>query len=87
MENDVLVLFLNNGITLISKVEEVFTDLGEPDCKLVNPFVINVQTNEMTRWLEEYTDNHDEIMISSDKILTLVEPKQKLLDEYLEKTK
>jgi hypothetical protein len=38
------------------------------------------------KWLNNIT-NDVEIMISSDKILTLVEPNGKLLDDYLEVTK
>jgi hypothetical protein len=34
-------------------------------------------------WLDELTDSTDAIMISSDKILTLVDPKDTLLNDYL----
>lgn len=87
METDVLVLVLTNGVTLISKVEEVFSELGQPDCKLVNPCLIDEQTIQMSKWLDQYTDDTSEIMISSDKILTLIEPNKKLLEDYLEITK
>jgi hypothetical protein len=33
--------------------------------------------------LYELTDSTDAIMISSDKILTLVDPKEQLLNDYL----
>ena len=32
-----IILFKNN-LVLISRVEEVSTELGEPDCKLIDPF-------------------------------------------------
>jgi hypothetical protein len=51
---------------------------------LINPYVINSELN-LTPWLEEITKN-DDILISSDKILTIVEPKKTLLDKYLELT-
>jgi hypothetical protein len=75
---------LTNNTFLISKIEEIGADLGQPDCKLINPYVINSELN-LTPWLEEITKN-DDILISSDKILTIVEPKKTLLDKYLELT-
>ncbi len=85
MENQVLVIQTINNIVLISQLQEIFTDLGEPDCKLINPYIIDPETKNITPWLGEYTDKTEEIMISSDKILTLVEPNTNLLDNYLEK--
>ena len=79
----VKVLFLMNKMILISKIEEVVSDIGEPDCKLINPFV--VKCTEVQHILEpflcEYT-RQDTFMISSDKILTLAEPTPTLLEKY-----
>ena len=74
MENEVQVLVLINGTVLISGISAVISELGEPDCKL-------------NKWLEEFTDNQDSVMISSDKILTLVDPKSDILNDYLTLTK
>jgi hypothetical protein len=74
---------------LISKIQEVLADIGQPDCKLISPYeVITTESGEKTlvKWLNNIT-NDVEIMISSDKILTLAEPNGKLLDDYLEVTK
>jgi hypothetical protein len=80
----VMLILLMNNIFLISEIEEVVADIGRPDCKLTNPYLIT--GNEITEpWLAEYTDDLD-IMISSDKILTLIQPKQTFLDKYLELT-
>jgi hypothetical protein len=84
MENQILILVLTNSISLITKVEEVSSELGEPDCRLIKPYLIDSELN-ITPWLNEMT-NLDEFMISSDKILTLIEPKKSLLDKYLELT-
>ena len=35
-------LLLKNDIVLISEIVEVGTELGEPDCKLTNPFKLNI---------------------------------------------
>ena len=71
---------------LISEIREVAAmDIGEPDCKLVNPFWIN--TLEGTTTLEPFLSNvtrEDEFMISSDKILTLAEPSPTILEKYLD---
>jgi hypothetical protein len=65
---------------LIATVEEVTTELGEPDCKLVEPYLVKTD-GTVEPWLLNIT-NQNEVMISSDKILTLVEPKTTLLAKY-----
>jgi hypothetical protein len=65
---------------LISQIEEVGADIGEPDCKLTEPFVIN-SDGTLSPWLIEIT-NDNQFMMSSDKILTLVDPKPTLLEKY-----
>lgn len=83
-DKEIFLVVLVEGSVIITEVKQVMSELGEPDCKLVNPYL--VKDKEIHPWLEEYT-NTREIMISSDKILTLVEPKGYLLDQYLENTK
>jgi hypothetical protein len=70
---------------LITEIEEVLVDFGEPNCRLTNPYLIS-DDGSLSPWLREIT-NDEEIMISSDKILTLVEPNGKLLDDYTKITK
>ena len=79
------ILILTNRLNLITEIEEVLVDFGEPNCKLVKPYLIS-EDGSLSPWLRSFT-NDTEIMMSSDKILTLVEPNGKLLDEYLEITK
>lgn len=71
---------MNNQI-LISQIEEVGAEIGEPDCKLVEPYIINQSTLELEPWLLNLT-MQNEFMMSSDKILTLTEPTSKLLKKY-----
>ena len=71
---------MNNQI-LISQIEEVGAEIGEPDCKLVEPYIINQSTLELEPWLLNIT-MQNEFMMSSDKILTLTEPTSKLLKKY-----
>ena len=73
------VLFLTNQIILIAEIDEVLADIGQPDCKLINPCII--VDGKLSKWLSDFTINK-EMFMSSDKILTLVDPTKKLLDEY-----
>ena len=75
-----MVVVLITGTKLIATLEEVTTELGEPDCKLVEPYVIT-EHDTLEPWLLNIT-NQNEVMISSDKILTLVDPKTTLLAKY-----
>jgi len=72
-------LLMNNQI-LISKIEEVGADIGEPDCKLINPFVIG-DGNCLEPFLLGVTKEKT-FMISSEKILTLADPTPTLLEKY-----
>jgi len=86
MEKKVIkVVVLLNKQTLISEIEEVGADIGQPDCKLVNPMVI-CEANTLTPWLLEQTQQ-DVFMISSDKIITLADPMPTLLEKYIDLTK
>ena len=86
MNSDVQCIVLECGLVLISQIESVVSELGEPDCKLINPYLVNLD-GSISKWLDDITDNIEVVMISSDKILTLVDPKQELLNSYLEENK
>lgn len=75
-----LILLTNNQI-LISQVEEVTSELGEPDCRLTEPFLLNQSDLTLSPWLIDFTSDN-KYMISSDKILTLAEPKPTILEKY-----
>ena len=74
------VLVLVNNQILISKIEEMGVDIGEPDCKLTKPFILNTD-GMLEPWLMKIT-RQDVLMMSSDKILTLVDPTPTLLEKY-----
>lgn len=81
MENLVAkILVLMDQTQLISQIEEVGADIGEPDCKLIEPFIIN-SDGTLSPWLIDITDDN-QFMMSSDKILTLVEPNSTILNKY-----
>ena len=83
-EPTVQILYLVNKLLLVSKVESVVADIGQPDCKLTKPCLF--ENGELTLWLSDVSDD-EVVMMSSDKILTLVEPNQTLLDDYESLTK
>lgn len=79
---------LTNNLVLITQIEEVTSELGEPDCKLIKPFSINKNPidgldSTLEPFLCGYT-SQDTFMMSSDKILTLADPKPTLLEKYQE---
>ena len=69
-----------NHQKILTQVEEVTSELGGPDCKLIEPFIIN-DDGTLSPWLLDVTTQNT-FMISSDKILTLVEPNSKLIQKY-----
>ena len=79
-KKDAKVMVLTTGLTLIATLEELSSELGEPDCKLIEPYVVTPE-GTVEPWLVNVT-NQSEVVISSDKILTLVDPKTPLLAKY-----
>ena len=81
MAKDVKVIALANQQVLISEIEEVGSaDIGEPDCKLINPFVVT-KDKTLEPFLGSVT-RETTFMMGSDKILTLVDPTPQLLLKY-----
>ena len=95
MTKTIKVIVLTTKQILISEIEEVgAVDIGQPDCKLVNPFLITTSEEKITMaegvavlkpWLLNVTKD-DIFMISSDKILTLCDPTPTLEEKYLDLT-
>jgi len=78
------ILILKNDLILISEVHEVECELGEPDCKLVNPckmFVSDETTYDLKKWPVFSTQR--EFKIHSDSIFTIVDPKPDQIELYL----
>ena len=86
MTKIIKVVTLMSQQLLISEIAEIAAVVpGEPDCKLINPFVINPE-NVLEPWLLNVTKD-DIFLMSSDKILTLVDPTPTLLEKYQDLTK
>ena len=85
MEKTIKAILLTTNQTLISQIDEVGPDIGQPDCKLTNPFLLQ-QDGTLEPWLISVS-RQDVFMISSDKIITLTEPMPTLVEKYEELTK
>ena len=82
---EVRVIALTNNHYIISQIDEVVAeDIGQPDCKLTKPFVINTETGKtvLEPFMMDLTRDNT-FMMGSDKILTLAIPTPTLLEQYL----
>ena len=85
MEKIIKAIVLTNNQVLVSQIDEVGADIGQPDCKLTNPYTLK-DDGTMEPWLINIS-RQDVFMISSDKILTITEPMPTLVEKYEELTK
>ena len=69
---------------IISEVEEMGAEIGDPDCKLIKPYLFE-SIDDMKPW-PKATDQ-TELMIRSDSILTIADPTKEVIAKYLELTK
>ena len=74
-------LVLLTGIVLIAKIEEIDAELGDPNCLISDVCVIN-SDGTISSWLNFSEDT--ELMIRSENILTITEPKKDIVKLYLE---
>ena len=77
-------LLLKIDNVVVCEVEEIQAELGEPDCRIKNPYQYD-KDKGLTPWPD--FAGQTEMMLRSDEILTMVEPKQEIIDQYLELTK
>ena len=82
---EVRVIALTNNNYIISQVDEVATeDIGQTDCKLTKPYIVNTESGKtiLEPFMLDLTRD-DIFMMGSDKILTLAIPTPTLLEQYL----
>ena len=75
---------LNAHCTLIAEIIEIDAQLGDPNCKLIKPYVYK-SIDDMEPWKADIT-NQTEFMIRSENILTIADPTGKIIDKYTELT-
>jgi hypothetical protein len=83
MDKVIKCVLLDVDNVLITEVIEIVADIGEPNCKLVNPYQF-LGLDDMKPWPK--VTNQKEIMISSDRILTIADPTPEVIEKYLELT-
>jgi len=92
MAKVVKLIALVNSKILLSEIEEVGAEVGEPDCKLINPVTLTTTEDKitveegkvvLTKWLSSFTKDR-EFMMSSDKILTMADPAPSIVEKYMD---
>jgi len=76
-------VLVNVDDLLISEIEEIDAEIGQPNCKLTNPVVF--ESLEKMKPLVE-ASRSTEFMIRSEDILTIADPTQEVINRYLELT-
>tara|TARA_Y100001963_G_C6531950_1_gene331506 strand:+ start:81 stop:344 length:264 start_codon:yes stop_codon:yes gene_type:complete len=72
------IIIFKNNLVLITRFEEVGSEMGEPDCKLIEPFELKGE------YLESWPSfsMQREMMVHSDSFLTILQPDKDHLDKY-----
>jgi hypothetical protein len=83
MDKTIKCLLLDVDNVIISEVVEVDAELGDPNCKLINPYQF-FSEDDMKPWPK--VTNQTELMIRSEDILTIADPKPEIIEKYLELT-
>ena len=83
MTNDIKCILVDVDHVLISQVEEVDAELGNPNCKLTNPVVFE-SLEKMKPLVEASKDTV--FMIRSEDILTIADPTPEVIAKYKEIT-
>ena len=83
MEKTIKCLLLDVDNVIISEVIEVDAEIGDPDCKLIKPYLFISET-DMKPWPK--ATNQIEIMVRSCDILTMADPTEEVIEKYLELT-
>ena len=88
MEKNVKCLLLNVDTVLISEIVEIDAELGDPNCKLINPCLWKKRESTEEFYLEPWIEasNQKELMIRSEDILTIADPTLEVIEKYLELT-
>ena len=76
-------VLVNVSNVLITEIEEMMVEPGEPDCKFINPYLFN-SIDDMKPWIG--ATNQKEFMLRSEDILTIAEPTEEVIKRYKELT-
>ncbi len=77
--NIVLIVLTNNKL-LIADLSQVSSELGEADFLITQPFLIDSNLN-LDPWLSGFSSQKS-FKIHSDKVLTITDPTESLVEKY-----
>lgn len=83
MDKSIKCLLMDVDNVIISEVVEVDAELGDPNCKLIKPYLF-ISEDVMEPWPR--ATNQTELMIRSEDILTIADPKPEIVEKYLKLT-
>jgi len=83
MDKTIKCLLMDVDNVIISEVVEVDAQLGDPNCRLIDPYLF-VSLEDMKPWPK--ATNQRELMIRSEDILTIADPTEEVIAKYLELT-
>ena len=76
----------NDSKVLVTKIREVGAEVGEPDCELEDPVEFKLGEEDwkdrLQRWPGKLVTQDNKCMMTSDDILTIVDPDPELLKAY-----
>ena len=84
MDKVIKCILIDVDNVLISEIVEMDADIGEPNCKLINPLLF-INIDDMKPWKSDIT-NQTEFMVRAEDILTIADPTGTVIDKYLELT-
>ena len=84
MDKVVKCVLIDTDNVLITEIIEMDAEIGDPNCKLINPLVFN-SLDDMKPWKADVT-NQTEFMIRAEDILTIADPTGTVIDKYIELT-
>ena len=84
MDEVIKCILIDVDNVLISEIVEMDAEIGNPNCKLINPLLFT-NIDDMKPWKSDVT-NQTEFMVRAEDILTIADPTGTVIDKYLELT-
>ena len=78
MDKVVKCVLIDTDNVLITEIVEMDAEIGDPNCKLINPLLFN-SLDDMKPWKGDVT-NQTEFMIRAEDILTIADPTGTVID-------
>ena len=83
MDKVIKCILIGTDTIIVSEIAEIYAEIGDPNCKLIKPYRYYGE-NDLRPW-PEVTDE-TEILVRAENLFTIVDPKESILEKYLELT-